>query len=284
MLLSDRRGHALGVRPRHPVEAGRDVAGRPSSDAATSPRRRPGASRPHQRSRREPAPRAISDKLLALVLVLATAAACGSTEAATQRRTAVGTYREAVLAHRAGEVERSLELAAQAADTAPGFMDPLLFMGQVEERRGAFEAARGHYLRALELDPTFTAVGVRIGLTYVQEERFGEAREWLLKAVQADPGSFQATFNLGTLARQSGNSEEAVGWYRLAAALEPRDLDALVHIARILLDRGDAAGALEAAESALARDPGPDPEGNALPVVDAARSTASEARRRLGAD
>jgi len=225
-------------------------------------------------------PRPLSLSACAAITVLVVALAtsgCSSTEA-SKRRTAKSTYRDAVLAMRDGEVDRALDLAATAAEEAPGFVDPHLFMGGVEEQRGDFDAARFHYRNALAIDPTFTAIGVRIGLTFVQEENFDEARGWFLKALDADPGSFQATFNLGTLSRQTGELEEAAEWYRVAASLEPRDMDALVHLSRLRLEAGDAAGALEAAEEALTRVPEVEEGKPEPPVVQAARDARDAAQ------
>lgn len=224
--------------------------------------------------------RALATLVLALAAVTSTA--CSSTEQ-SQRRTAMSTYREAVLALREGDSDRALDLAARSAKEAPGFVDPHLFMGGVQERLGDLDRARAHYRHALALDPTFTAIGVRIGLTFVSEERFDEAEEWFAKAMESDPGSFQAAFNLGTLCRQTGRPDEAAEWYRLAASLEPRDMDALVHLSRLRLEAGDAEGAREAALQALERIPSELPEGEPEPpVIQAARDARDAAQRALG--
>jgi len=180
---------------------------------------------------------------------------------------ALEVFRQGVESARDGEVDRAMELLQRAADARPGFMDPLLVMGTLEESRGNWDAARAHFMAAIEVDPTFTAVGVRIGLTFVAEQRLDEARVWFVRAIEADPGSFQAHYNLGTLCVQTAERhaergdlaaaeaarQEAAEWYRVAAALEPRDIDAPTRLAKLRLEAGDAEGALEAAEIALAR-------------------------------
>jgi tetratricopeptide (TPR) repeat protein len=190
--------------------------------------------------------------LASLVLAVLLLGACSSTGG--EREQAVEAFRQAVITARDGDEDRAIELAKEAIEKEPGFVEPRLLIAQIAEHREQWDEARTQYEDVLRYDATFTAVGVRIALTYVAERRFDEAQDWLMRALEADPGSFQAAFNLGTLSVQRGDLEAAIGWYQLATALEPRDIDAPTRTAELLMERGDAVGALAAAEEALERE------------------------------
>jgi len=188
----------------------------------------------------------------ALALVFSAAVGCASDTAEEQ---AVELMEEGLEIGRAGDLEAAAVLLEQAAETRPGFVDPLMFLANVRERQGDFAAARDAYERALQADPTFTGAGVALAQTYVAEKRFGEARTWLHRCVDMDPGSAPALFNLGALAEGDGDTATALRWYRLAGAMDVWTTMPVLHEGRIHLAEGRIGDAKHAAERAYARNP-----------------------------
>lgn len=185
-------------------------------------------------------------------------------------------FEEALAAGRGGDMDEAVRLAREAAEARPGFVDPWMLVGNIEDRRERPEVAREAYREALACDPTFTPAGVCVALTYVREERFDDAREWLQRAVDADPGSAPALFNLGTLCARGGQMAEAGDWFRLAAAVNPRDPDSAMNVARAMAEQGLRDQALAWLDEAVAR-------AGDLPGAPRLRAQADELRASLDA-
>ena len=188
---------------------------------------------------------------LLLAALLAVATGCSTTPEAT----AVETLREGILAARAGQMDEAVVLLERAAEERPGFVDPLMFLANVQERRGDFDAARNAYTRALDVDATLTAAGVALALTYAAQDRDDEARQWLERLLQSNPGFEPTVFNLGMLSEHEGRAIEAADWYRIAAALDATSSGALMRLAVLSLAAGDTVRARTLAAEALARQP-----------------------------
>jgi len=216
----------------------------------------------------DPAPTA------ALLLVGAFAAlTCARCASSSDEQRAVATLQEGIAAGRAGDLDRAAELFEQAHTERPGFVDPLMFLANVHERRGDVGAARATYRRVLEIDPTLTAAAGALALTYVREGRRNEGRTWFEHCIEADPGFAPALFDLGLLAEQAHAVAEAADWYRLAATMDVRTPAPLVRLGALELAAGRRDAARELARKALDRAPG-DPaatqlaaacDGNATP-------------------
>lgn len=189
--------------------------------------------------------------------------------ASSPEQTAVGTLRDGVLAAREGRYDEAVALLERAHEERPGFIDPLMFLGNVHERRGDPAAAREAYRRVLATDPSLSEAAVALALTFVQEGRPDDARDWLQRALQADPGFAPTHFNLGVLAESEGRLAEAAEWYRLAATLDVTASRPLVRLGRLHLAAGRPDDARACAESALTRHPD-DPEAKALAEAAAA--------------
>jgi Tfp pilus assembly protein PilF len=191
------------------------------------------------------------------VRALALAAACAAAGCASSPETeALDTLRDGVLAAREGDLERSVELLEQAHQERPGFIDPLMFLANVHERRGDPAAARDAYERALAIDATFSAAAVALALTYLSEENPAEARRILEATLQGDPGFEPTVFNLGTLSESEGDPAQAAEWYRVAAALDGTSTQALVRLGALHLAAGRPDVARALADQALNRRPG----------------------------
>jgi tetratricopeptide (TPR) repeat protein len=86
----------------------------------------------------------------------------------------------------------------------------------------------------------------------IQAKQFQEAKELLVKAVAANTKDALATFYLGVAEEGLENPDGAVTQYHRALELDPKLTDAAVYLSALLLDKGDAEGALAAADKGLA--------------------------------
>jgi tetratricopeptide (TPR) repeat protein len=189
--------------------------------------------------------------LLAPALIAALAAGCAS----TVEDQAVASMRDALAAAGRHDLDAAQAAAERASELRPGFVDPLMMLAAIAEQRGDFEEARRRYVAVLKADPTDTAAGVALGVTFIREQRYDEARSWFLKAIDADPGYEAAAFNMASLAEQQGELDTAVEWFDVAAALDRRDPRALARIANIRIAQDRAEDALASADAALQRYP-----------------------------
>jgi len=191
--------------------------------------------------------RAPTAALLAATLL----AGCASTKEAE----AIAAMRDAIAAAEAHDLDGAKTAAERAAQLRPGFVDPLMTLAWIAEQEGDLNEARRRYTQVLQYDPTDTAAGVAIGVTYVSERKFDDAKSWFAKAIEADPGYEAAAYNLGSINEQLGDLETAIAWFEIAATLDGRDPRALAHIGNIRLNQGRAEDALAAADAALRRYP-----------------------------
>lgn len=133
----------------------------------------------------------------------------------------------------------------------------------VAERRGAPELARGHYQRAVELDPTRTEARFELAGALAREGRYGEAAEHYGRVVEAWPDHAGARLAEGTalvLAERHGEARR-----RFEAALErfPEERRLLLALATLLAaspdpEVRDGRRALELARAVHRASPGVD--------------------------
>jgi Flp pilus assembly protein TadD len=187
----------------------------------------------------------------AILFLAALAGACASTD----ETKAVSAMKDARAAAAAGDFDGAKASAERAAELRPGFVDPLMLLAAIAEKRGDVEEARRRYREVLTHDPTATAAGVALGFTYVRTGEFDEASAWFTKAITADPGSEAAAYNLGSLAESRRDLETAAAWFDVAAALDAGDPRAPTRLAAVRLAQNRPKDALDAADTALRRWP-----------------------------
>jgi Flp pilus assembly protein TadD len=182
-------------------------------------------------------------------------AACLAACASTNETQAVSSMKEALDAASVGDFDRAETSARKANELRPGFVDALMMLAAIAEKRGDMDEARRRYVEVLTHDPTDTAAGVALGVTYVRAGQFGDARDWFVKAIESDPGYEAAAYNLGSVSEQMQDLEVAVAWFEICTALDRRDPRAITRIAAIRLAQNRPKDALNAADAALRRWP-----------------------------
>jgi tetratricopeptide (TPR) repeat protein len=166
-------------------------------------------------------------------------------------------------------------IRAELGDALLATGDPEGALGAYSKALGADEAHQGalagvasvHYLGGARLNgsaPSVAAVGgegagfellLATGLAALGEGEWTAAREKLELAARSDPRrAFQAWRALSYLAELTGYPEEALSFAELANRNDPTDVYSLIRLGRLLAQRDDVQGALEAFSAALDRE------------------------------
>jgi len=92
---------------------------------------------------------------------------------------------------------------------------------------------------------------VKEGIDAIQAQDFAKAKTVLEAAIKESPKDPQAAFYLGVANEALGDAKGAAEQYRHALEIDPKLTEASTNLSGVLLDQGDAAGALAAAEAGL---------------------------------
>jgi len=96
---------------------------------------------------------------------------------------------------------------------------------------------------------------VQQGILLLEEEKWEEARNVLFDARRKDPKDPQAAYYLGVAWQRLTHLDLAEKNYRAALELDPKLSEAGVNLSQMLLDKGDAKGAVAVADTALKANP-----------------------------
>jgi Flp pilus assembly protein TadD len=106
--------------------------------------------------------------------------------------------------------------------------------------------------RAVATTPATPSSGkVKDGMDAIQAQDFAKAKTVLEAAVQENPKDPQAAFYLGVSLEALGDAKGAADNYRHALDNDPKLTEASTNLSGVLLDQGDAQGALAVAEAGL---------------------------------
>jgi len=121
-------------------------------------------------------------------------------------------------------------------------------LGRIAAMTGKFEEARGRFMKALQIDPTFPTARMDLGILLLSQERFGEAEEVLATALQQDPYLAEAWNGLGVIRSQKNDLSGAMEAWRKALKIDPRLADGWYNLALAASRLGDRATALDSME------------------------------------
>jgi Tfp pilus assembly protein PilF len=126
-------------------------------------------------------------------------------------------------------------------------------MGQFD-----FDQARAVFARLSASHPDRLDVQVNLAVATLNRQREGddaEAQRVLQKVISVDPEQVRAHYNLGLILLNDGRPAEALGHFLLASEHERADGYAIYYVGQCKFQQGDAAGALDAYQRALALNP-----------------------------
>jgi protein O-mannosyl-transferase len=142
-----------------------------------------------------------------------------------------------------GDVERATAILKAAGDRYP--QDGMVFcgLGAVATAQGRAEDALKLFKKAAHVQPQLQEAYYSIGLTLTNLDRYGEAEGYLRKAAGMKFHNAKPYAYLGLTLMNLGRNEEAMDACRTATEFDPDIWVAHFVAARILLGKGDMAGA-----------------------------------------
>jgi putative PEP-CTERM system TPR-repeat lipoprotein len=183
---------------------------------------------------------------------------------------------------RTGQPEKALELIRPAADTAEPPAEVLLLAGEAYLQNGDPQRAEAMFTRAAKQQPDNARARTALALGRIGK---GDASGGLaeLEAVSAaDPGSTADLALIAAHLRRKDSAKALVAVDALAKKQPQNPLPPNLR-GRILVARGDAAGARASFERALAIDPKYFPAVISLAALDMGEKKPAEARKRFEA-
>ena len=161
----------------------------------------------------------------------------------------IGLYAEGVMARRAGDGDRALQLLLTAVQRDQQLIMANQVIGELYTERGDPAAAQPFFERLLRLDPDTPRNHFRLGYTYEQLRRFGDAAASYLNGLKIDADDPAGNVGLGRTYLALGRPADARPYLETATRLDPDSGEAWLNLGRSL----DAVDALGAAESAYRR-------------------------------
>ncbi|MFW6180933.1 MAG: tetratricopeptide repeat protein [Spirochaetota bacterium] len=154
--------------------------------------------------------------------------------------------RQAILQYRMESYDRARVLLLGSLESAPRRerSTALLYLGNIDFRRGRYRDALDRYLEAGRLDRKNPHAPYNAALAACREGRWMQARELAQRALHADPGYGPALLLLGNLHAGSGSVEEAAQLYARAGDFSPLARYNLARSRAALGHAGEAAGLL----------------------------------------
>ena len=160
-----------------------------------------------------------------------------------------------------GDLEQALHYYQAAAAAAPGVAELHYNLGLTLARLARGADAVEAYRRATQLKPDLLPAHNNLAVTLQALGRWPEAVDAYRSALALAPRA-ELHRNLGIALEGAGRPGEAVASYRRAIALDPKWPAPHQNLATLLLEQGDAQGAVEACDAWLWLRPGwPEPIG-----------------------
>lgn len=145
---------------------------------------------------------------------------------------------------------------ARALEAAPDLVEAAMQLARCAQRQGQAEIARERFARVLQIDPRNFSGRLELGHLCRQAGLLPQAVEHYGQAIEAAPQRWEPRLALARTLEEAGRRDQAAAHYHRALALAAAQIPGgarRIHwnMAKYRLERGDAAGALEAARQAL---------------------------------
>jgi tetratricopeptide (TPR) repeat protein len=151
--------------------------------------------------------------------------------------------------------ESALEALRKATEINPENREKLLALGRKARADGDLPHAKQTFAAAAAALPNDASILTEYAMILLELKDIDGALDPLVKAAKAEPGRPVVRTNLAIALRRKGLAAESEREYREALLADPDTLPALIGLANLLLDRQNAAEALEHVKKAVALSP-----------------------------
>lgn len=194
---------------------------------------------------------AMTGRILALALLLAGVAGCGSREQRRAEHLALGQ------AHfQQGEYDKARVEMKNVLQIDPGDVEALCLLGQVEEGQRQWARAVGYYRKALELAPRHVPALERLGRIHLLARDFAGVEKTVAAIRKLQPDNLVADTLMAAVAAGRGDKAAALRGAEAVVARDASQSDAVGLLAALHLEAGHTQAARQALERGLARQPG----------------------------
>jgi tetratricopeptide (TPR) repeat protein len=123
-----------------------------------------------------------------------------------------------------GKVDEAIGSLEKALQLDPSLSAVHYNLGAAYERKENFTKAREHFQKAIDLKGDFGEAYLALGNSYLAERKFDSpAIEALVKATELLPQNYNAFYNLGVCYANAGKYSEAESAFRKAVSISPNE-------------------------------------------------------------
>lgn len=152
------------------------------------------------------------------------------------------------------DFDRAVRNLTEALRLEPRSLVAQFQLANVFRVAGDLDRAERELQKTLELSPNYNLAQRRLAEVYLARRRYVEAEAAYQKLLAQSPDDFLSHFNLGGLYVLQERWDSALAAFRKARDLKPGDAKVSTIIGRVLLQKGDLPGALQAAQLAVQLD------------------------------
>ena len=146
--------------------------------------------------------------------------------------------------------------AAGASTTAPSSSAPAAHMPTLEDMKHMADTKAEPLLAKLKTDPKNPELLNQLGTIYKSTHQFPQAAEYYQKAIDADPKNVPARTDLASCLFYQGDADGAIQQLQQALAIDPKDANSLFNLGIIRLQgKNDSSGAVDAWRKLLKLNP-----------------------------
>jgi len=157
---------------------------------------------------------------------------------------------------RGSETAKSPDARGAAASTAPASSSPAAHMPTLEDMKHMADTKAEPLLAKLKTDPKNADLLNQLGTIYKSTHQFQQAAGYYQKAIDADPKNVPARTDLASCLFYQGDADGALQQLQQALALDPKDANSLFNLGIIRLQaKNDPNGAVEAWRKLLKLNP-----------------------------
>lgn len=164
-------------------------------------------------------------------------------------------FREALAAHRSGDIAAAMSLYRRSIADDPDNIDAIFNLAALTATLGQIDDAKTLYEGILSRQPDEADTLVNLGNLMQAAGRPDDAEAYYRRAMAADPTLAAARVNLGSLFLNLGDYEAALNSFHAGLAIDPYLPVALNGLATALIRLGRYADAIPQLENAVAIDP-----------------------------
>jgi Flp pilus assembly protein TadD len=155
-----------------------------------------------------------------------------------------------------GRHDEAIEHYLKALQINPTYPHAYSNLGLSLVKKGKVEDGIRHFLTALEINPKDYEAKSNLGVALVMQERYEEAKRHLYEALKINPHFAKAHNNLGVALQRQNRMQEAVKHFSIALQLDPNYAEAYNNLGVTLAKQGRFDEAINYFSTALKINPG----------------------------